>query len=161
MSMPDVKVNAKMIIPIPNWNIQQFIWILNYIPGCTSLTTVSAAAPTTQQSRTLLLQFLDLSDCTRISDAGLQSIARNTPHLQHLYLRRCLSITGEKKEVDASRVFDRSRPEINSDQKIMRQIQMFMSCRKIIFASRQPALLTLRLRVTGAKFVQDRCRAER
>ncbi len=45
-------------------------------------------------TRTLFLQFLDLSDCTRLMDAGLQIVAKNSPHLTNLYLRRCVNITG-------------------------------------------------------------------
>ena len=46
-------------------------------------------------SRTLYLQHLDLSDCTRLLDAGLRLIVKNSPHIQHLYLRRCVNLTGE------------------------------------------------------------------
>ncbi|XP_040567089.1 uncharacterized protein [Lepeophtheirus salmonis] len=44
-------------------------------------------------SQTLYLRYLDLSDCTRLTDTGLDNVVRNAPHLQFLYLRRCLNLT--------------------------------------------------------------------
>ncbi len=44
----------------------------------------------------LNLQYLDLTDCVRLMDAGLHLIAKNSPHLRQLYLRRCINITGTK-----------------------------------------------------------------
>ena len=44
---------------------------------------------------TLNLQWVDLSDCGRLNDAGLHLMAKNSPHLKHLYLRRCINITGK------------------------------------------------------------------
>ena len=43
----------------------------------------------------LNLQFLDLTDCVRLMDPGLHLIAKNSPHLRQLYLRRCINITGK------------------------------------------------------------------
>ena len=55
----------------------------------------SSSSSSSSRHQSLPLQYLDLSDCTRISDASLQVIARNAPHLQQLYLRRCVGITGK------------------------------------------------------------------
>lgn len=79
------------------------------LPGCTNVTTLDCSPPACQPSpqtaalggvppasgaRPLALRHLDLSDCARLSDAGLERAARAAPHLQHLYLRRCVGITG-------------------------------------------------------------------
>ena len=45
-------------------------------------------------SRSLYLRHLDLTDCTRLMDEGLHVIVRNAPHLQQLFLRRCVNVTG-------------------------------------------------------------------
>ncbi|XP_067133603.1 F-box/LRR-repeat protein 7-like [Centruroides vittatus] len=41
----------------------------------------------------LYLQYLDLTDCHCIDDAGLEATVRHCPQLTHLYLRRCVQIT--------------------------------------------------------------------
>eukprot|EP00094_Tigriopus_californicus_P014241 TCALIF_13794-PA protein Name:"Similar to FBXL7 F-box/LRR-repeat protein 7 (Homo sapiens)" AED:0.21 eAED:0.21 QI:0/1/0.33/1/0.5/0.66/3/73/526 len=41
----------------------------------------------------VFLQYLDLTDCPRITDLGLGIILKVTPNLQHLYLRRCLNFS--------------------------------------------------------------------
>ena len=46
-------------------------------------------------SRSLYLRHLDLTDCTRLMDEGLHVIVRNAPHLQQLFLRRCVNVTGK------------------------------------------------------------------
>ncbi|XP_015908575.1 F-box/LRR-repeat protein 7 [Parasteatoda tepidariorum] len=43
--------------------------------------------------RQLYLQFLDLTDCHSLDDFGLKTVARNSPQISHLYLRRCVQIT--------------------------------------------------------------------
>ena len=86
--------------------------VLCHFSGCSSISTVTlpadpaggaagagllhqgggvALAPSTS----LNLQFLDLTDCVRLMDAGLHLIAKNSPHLRQLYLRRCINITGK------------------------------------------------------------------
>ena len=46
-------------------------------------------------SRSLYLRHLDLTDCTRLMDEGLHVVVRNAPHLQQLFLRRCVNVTGK------------------------------------------------------------------
>ena len=89
--------------------------VLCYFSGCTSISTVTlpmvqdqaggAGGPggpgglqgglAPSPSPSLNLQFLDLTDCVRLMDAGLHLIAKNSPHLRQLYLRRCINITGK------------------------------------------------------------------
>ena len=58
--------------------------------GCTHVTSLECPL-----GRPLLaLRHLDLSDCTRVSDAGLERAARAAPHLANLYLRKCHAVTG-------------------------------------------------------------------
>ena len=45
--------------------------------------------------RQLSLQYVDLTDCHSLTDAGLKVIVHNCPQLQHLYMRRCDQLTGE------------------------------------------------------------------
>lgn len=86
--------------------ITRWINILSIVSGCQQVSTINCESfepsPATAAlggvppapSRTFYLQFLDLSDCTRLMDAGLRVIAKNSPHIQNLYLRRCVNITG-------------------------------------------------------------------
>ena len=46
-------------------------------------------------SRSLNLRHLELTDCTRLMDEGLHVVVRNAPHLQQLFLRRCVNVTGK------------------------------------------------------------------
>lgn len=61
--------------------------------GCLQITNISIN-PNLEPPRRLLLQYLDLTDCSAIDDAGLKVIVRNCPQLVFLYLRRCVQITG-------------------------------------------------------------------
>ena len=67
--------------------------------GCSSICTVSPvqslSSSRSSTSNTINLQWVDLSDCGRLMDAGLHLMAKNSPHLRHLYLRRCINITGK------------------------------------------------------------------
>ncbi len=49
-------------------------------------------------SRRLLsnLQFLDLTDCISLEDAGVKMVVETSPHLLYLFMRRCNGITGEE-----------------------------------------------------------------
>lgn len=65
------------------------------LTGCAAVTTLSVApGPGPEPPRRLLLQYLDLTDCEAVQDAGLRVIVRNCPQLVYLYLRRCVNITG-------------------------------------------------------------------
>ena len=57
---------------------------------------VGGYRPPLTPGRCLNLQFLDLTDCVRLMDGGLHLIAKNSPHLRQLYLRRCINITGKQ-----------------------------------------------------------------
>lgn len=41
----------------------------------------------------LALQYLDLTDCIAVTDAGLRAAVRVCPHLLYLYLRRCVHVS--------------------------------------------------------------------
>jgi len=41
------------------------------------------------------LQYLDLSDCPSLEDAGLKMAVENCPNLLYLFARRCQAVTGE------------------------------------------------------------------
>ena len=40
------------------------------------------------------LQYLDLTDCTSLGDAGLKMVVETCPQLFYLFLRRCTNISG-------------------------------------------------------------------
>ena len=63
------------------------------VPEPTPATAALGGVPPAP-SRSLYLRHLDLTDCTRLIDTGLQVVVRNAPHLQQLFLRRCVNITG-------------------------------------------------------------------
>ena len=64
------------------------------VPEPTPATAALGGVPPAP-SRSLYLRYLDLTDCTRLMDAGLHIIVKNCPHLQQLFLRRCVNITGK------------------------------------------------------------------
>ena len=64
------------------------------VPEPTPATAALGGVPPAP-SRSLYLRYLDLTDCTRLMDAGLHIIVKNSPHLQQLFLRRCVNITGK------------------------------------------------------------------
>ncbi|KAE8746739.1 hypothetical protein FOCC_FOCC006487 [Frankliniella occidentalis] len=64
------------------------------LTGCTGVTTL-AVTPGPEPPRRLQLQYLDLTDCEALEDAGLRVVVRNCPQLVYLYLRRCINITGK------------------------------------------------------------------
>ena len=47
-----------------------------------------------QFRRQLRLQFLDLTDCASLEDAGLKRVVESCPQLLYLFLRRCVNVTG-------------------------------------------------------------------
>ena len=53
----------------------------------------------------LQLQYLDLTDCVGLGDAGVQMIVRSCAQLNCLYLRRCIHVTGklftQNSEIDS------------------------------------------------------------
>lgn len=68
-------------------------------PGCHNITCINVTPqgvvePDPVQSRQLYLQYLDMTDCYGLQDQGLKVIVKNCPQLLHLYLRRCINITG-------------------------------------------------------------------
>uniref|UniRef100_A0A1B0G6R9 F-box domain-containing protein n=1 Tax=Glossina morsitans morsitans TaxID=37546 RepID=A0A1B0G6R9_GLOMM len=62
------------------------------VTGCAQLNAITPN-PSLDPQRRLLLQYLDLTDCTSINDAGLKIIVKNCPQLIYLYLRRCVRIS--------------------------------------------------------------------
>nr|XP_013102660.1 unnamed protein product [Stomoxys calcitrans] len=62
------------------------------VTGCTQITTITPN-PNLEPPRRLLLQYLDLTDCTSLDDVGLKIVVKNCPQLIYLYLRRCIQIT--------------------------------------------------------------------
>ena len=81
--------------------------IMNFLLGCPMVSTINFERPEPTPataalggvppapSRSLYLRYLDLTDCTRLMDEGLHVVVRNAPHLQQLYLRRCVNVTGK------------------------------------------------------------------
>ena len=62
--------------------------------GCTQINTITPNS-NLEPPRRLLLQYLDLTDCTALDDVGLKIVVKNCPQLVYLYLRRCIQITGK------------------------------------------------------------------
>ena len=46
-------------------------------------------------SPSLALTHLDMSECQGLEDQGLLRLLANCPAISHLYLRKCLGVTGE------------------------------------------------------------------
>ena len=40
------------------------------------------------------LSYLDMSECASLDDTGLQMVVISCPNLTHLYLRKCVNISG-------------------------------------------------------------------
>lgn len=69
---------------------------MQYFKGCIHLSGISLPSGI-EPPRRLHLQYLDLTDCPALENAGLKVIVRNNPQLAYLYLRRCVQITGKQK----------------------------------------------------------------
>ena len=41
------------------------------------------------------LAYLDMSECSSLDDTGLQMVVLSCPNLSHLYLRKCVNISGK------------------------------------------------------------------
>ncbi|XP_015908981.1 F-box/LRR-repeat protein 7 [Parasteatoda tepidariorum] len=68
------------------------------LTGCSAVTTIqsrSSLDPSALTTCSFRLRYLDLTDCHRLDDPGLERIVRNYSQLTHLYLRRCEHITDE------------------------------------------------------------------
>ncbi|XP_043226730.1 F-box/LRR-repeat protein 7-like isoform X1 [Amphibalanus amphitrite] len=64
------------------------------VTGCHRITCIDFSSEALAGSeRQLCLQYIDLTDCHSLTDAGLQVIVHNCPQLQHLYMRRCDQLT--------------------------------------------------------------------
>ena len=61
--------------------------------GCGLVSGVGVT--TSHLSPHLPLQFLDMSDCSRLDDTSLRLVVESCPQLQFLYLRRCTQISGQ------------------------------------------------------------------
>lgn len=61
------------------------------ITGCSQISCINIS--TTDGSRKLLLQYIDLTDCASLDDMGLRLIVKNCPLLIYFYLRRCVMLT--------------------------------------------------------------------
>ena len=51
------------------------------------------------------LQYLDLTDCTSLGDAGLKMVVETCPQLFYLFLRRCTNISGTGTLLDFLKTF--------------------------------------------------------
>ena len=76
-------------------------WLIDFLlAGCHNISCINISASgllepdPLQHSRHLFLQYLDMTDCYGLHDPGLKVIVKNCPQLLHLYLRRCINITG-------------------------------------------------------------------
>ncbi|GIX95868.1 hypothetical protein CEXT_399961 [Caerostris extrusa] len=69
------------------------------LTGCNAVTSVHSRPPsldsTTITPNPFRLRYLDLTDCQRLDDSGLERIVRHFSQLTHLYLRRCILVTDE------------------------------------------------------------------
>ncbi|XP_055948950.1 F-box/LRR-repeat protein 7-like [Argiope bruennichi] len=76
------------------------------LTGCSAVTSVHSRPPSLDSStitpNPFRLRYLDLTDCQRLDDAGLERIVRHFSQLTHLYLRRCILITDEGLKAIAS-----------------------------------------------------------
>ena len=63
------------------------------VSGCGLVSGVGVT--TSHLSPHLPLQFLDMSDCSRLDDTSLRLVVESCPQLQFLYLRRCTQISGQ------------------------------------------------------------------
>lgn len=48
------------------------------------------------------IEYIDLTDCSAVTDAGLCALLHTCPSLQYLYLRRCTLVTGKIIEISFS-----------------------------------------------------------
>lgn len=73
------------------------------ISGCSQISCLSVI-PGPDPPPRLLLQYLDLTDCSALEDGGLKIIVCNCPQLVYLYLRRCVKITGMQNGINRKKI---------------------------------------------------------
>jgi F-box and leucine-rich repeat protein 7 len=68
------------------------------ITGCPQVSRVSLNIGV-ETPRKHLLQYVDLTDCQSLDDAGLKTIMKNSPLVIYLYLRRCVLLTDSSLKI--------------------------------------------------------------
>merc|ERR1711963_925592 len=64
------------------------------VSGCRNITATSSVMTRgAAEPSNLSVTYLDLSDCSNVTDQSLEHTAINCSNLSHLYLRRCTKIT--------------------------------------------------------------------
>ncbi|KAG5681138.1 hypothetical protein PVAND_010598 [Polypedilum vanderplanki] len=63
------------------------------ITGCSQISCININPSSSEGSRKLLLQYIDLTDCASLDDNGLRLIVKTCPLLIYFYLRRCMMLT--------------------------------------------------------------------
>ena len=72
-----------------------FKQIILEFSGCRNITATSSVMTRgAAEPSNLSVTYLDLSDCSNVTDKSLEHTAINCSNLSHLYLRRCTKITG-------------------------------------------------------------------
>ena len=72
------------------------------ISGCPMVTAISVPSPPARLTRhhpglshhSLVLQYLDMSDCPSVDDTSVKMAVENCPQLVYLFLRRCYNVSG-------------------------------------------------------------------
>ena len=63
------------------------------LPGCPMISAVPVAR-SRAAAASASLTYLDMSECAAVEDTGLAMTLLNCPRLTHLYLRKCVNVTG-------------------------------------------------------------------
>lgn len=91
-----------------SWQLVTIDGVVGLFTGCSQITCIETGPRSSsdhqyssdsnscqsQPQLFLQLQYLDLTDCVGLGDAGVQMIVRSCAQLNCLYLRRCVHVTG-------------------------------------------------------------------
>ena len=72
--------------------------------GCPMISSISVTRSRSLAHTSLMLTFLDMSECSALDNTGLTITLLHCPHLTHLYIRKCNNVSGKTIKSDNSAI---------------------------------------------------------
>ena len=68
--------------------------------GCPMISSISVTRSRSLAHASLMLTFLDMSECSALDNTGLTITLLHCPQLSHLYIRKCNNVSGKTIKSD-------------------------------------------------------------
>ena len=72
--------------------------------GCPMISSISVTRSRSLAHTSLMLTFLDMSECSALDNTGLTITLLHCPQLTHLYIRKCNNVSGKTIKSDNSAI---------------------------------------------------------